>query len=338
MQEENAKPFGNDADTDTRTGVNHAEAPAKADESLDEEAVINAYRDYLKTLKRDPSTIKGYASDLRRFFAFMRKKGIADLRSVKRSDIREYQTELMGMTWTAHTIHAHLRAVRRLYEFLDDQGRILMNPAVGIRMPKLERALPRTVLTRSEMRKLLNAPDTSMPVGIRDRAMLEVFYSTGLRLAELCHLTIHDVDLLNGYLRINSGKGCKDRVVPLGKKARKYLNEYLRHVRGRFTRRNRDERALFVGQRDGRAMKDVYVRIIVKEHARRAGIRKKISPHVFRHTCATHMLEGGADISQVQRLLGHVLINTTQIYTRVAQPDVKKTHQKTHPREKDKET
>ncbi|TFH13559.1 MAG: hypothetical protein E4H02_11610, partial [Lentisphaerales bacterium] len=94
---------------------------------------------------------------------------------------------------------------------------------------------------------------------------------------------------------------------------------------------------LFVGNRDGRALKDVYVRVLIKEHARRAGIKKKISPHVFRHTCATHMLEGGADISQVQRLLGHVLINTTQIYTRVAQPDVKKTHSKTHPREKDKD-
>jgi site-specific recombinase XerD len=167
--------------------------------------------------------------------------------------------------------------------------------------------------------------------------MMEVLYSTGIRIGELCHLTVHDVDLLNGYLRVNSGKGCKDRVLPLGKKARKYLSEYLRHVRGRLAAERRDERTLFVtAYRTKAALSDFGIRTIIKCYAKQAGIRKRVSPHVFRHTCATHMLEGGADISHVQRLLGHVLINTTQIYTRVAQPDVKKTHHKTHPRERDK--
>ena len=167
--------------------------------------------------------------------------------------------------------------------------------------------------------------------------MLEVFYSTGLRVAELCHLSVHDVDLLNGYLRINCGKGCKDRIVPLGKKARQYLSEYLRHVRGGFTRKHRDERALFVAEFQGHDLSTTRVNQIVRGYARKAGIKKRISPHAFRHTCATHMLEGGADISQVQRLLGHVMINTTQVYTRVAATEIKTTHHKTHPREKDKE-
>jgi len=328
-QIETAKPFGDEGETNTRTG---AEAPAPAPVVLAPETAKAALRDYLTTLKRDKSTIKGYATNLNRFFAFLKQKGITDLRAVTRENIRDYQAELSTATWTVHTTHAHLRAVRRLYEFLDDQGKILMNPTVGIQMPKLERSLPRNVLTRAEMRKLLDAPDTSLPAGIRDRTIMEVFYSTGIRLAELCHLTVHDVDLLNGYLRINSGKGCKDRVVPLGKKARKSLNEYMRHVRGFFTRTNRDERALFVSERQ-RGFSTTRVNQIVRHYARLARIRKQVSPHVFRHTCATHMLEGGADISMVQRLLGHVLLNTTQVYTRVAQPDVKKTHHKTHPRD-----
>ena len=329
-QIETAKPFGEAGKTDTRTGE-------IVPPDLMPETVKAAYCDYLRTLKRDKSTINSYAGCLNRFFVFLGKKGIGDLRAVTRADILEYQAELSTATWTIHTTHSHLRAVRRLYEFLDDQGKILMNPAVGIRMPKLERTLPRNVLTRSEMRKLLDAPDTSLPAGVRDRAMLEVFYSTGIRLAELCHLTIHDADLLNGYLRVNCGKGCKDRVVPLGRKARDYVNEYMRHVRGILTRKTRDERALFVGARHGGGLSTTRVNQIVRHYARRAGIRKKVSPHVFRHTCATHLLEGGADISQVQRLLGHVLINTTQIYTRVAQPEIKRTHKKTHPREKDRE-
>mgnify|MGYP000973494865 CR=1 FL=1 len=330
-------PAENAGKDHARGGARETAPAAAIAAGLDPQAVKAAYCDYLRTLKYDPSTVKGYAADLNRFFVFLDKKGVADLRAVTRADILDYQAELSTSTWTVHTTHAHLRAVRRLYEFLDDQGKILMNPAVGIRMPKLERALPRNVLTRSEMRRLLDAPDTSLPAGVRDRTMMEVLYSTGIRVAELCHLTVHDVDLLNGYLRVNCGKGCKDRVVPLGKKARAYVNEYMRHVRGILTRKMRDERALFVGERHHRGgLSTTRIDQIVRHYARRAGIRKKVSPHVFRHTCATHLLEGGADISQVQRLLGHVLINTTQIYTRVAQTDIKRTHKKTHPRERDR--
>ena len=145
-----------------------------ADESaLNPAAIIAAFRDYLTTLKRDPSTIKMYVYGLRWFFAFLERKGLPDLRAVTRAHLLEYQAELAGKTWTTNTVHAHLRSVRRVYEYLEDQGKILMNPTAGIRMPKLERALPRHVLTRSEMRRLLDAPDTSLPSGIRDRAMME---------------------------------------------------------------------------------------------------------------------------------------------------------------------
>jgi integrase/recombinase XerD len=275
---------------------------------------------------------------MREFVRYLRKRKVTDLRAVRRKDILSYQAALMGTILAPQTIHCRLRAVRRLYEWLEDHGKILMNPAVDIPMPKLETRLPRVVLTPAEMRKILAAPDTSLPMGIRDKAILETLYSTGIRLAELCHLTIHDVDIPNGYLRINSGKGCKDRVVPLGGKAKSYLSEYLRRVRGRFTEGSRDERALFVGGRrgHGHGLRSNRIDQIVRHYARLAKIRRRVSPHVFRHSCATHLLAGGADISQVQRLLGHVMINTTQVYTRVAVPDVRKTHRRTHPRERER--
>ena len=325
IPENQPQPFEN-------AGKHHAHA--REETALSPEAAKATFCDYLRTLKYDPRSVLRFAGCLNRFFAFLKKESIHDLRTVTRAHVHTYQAELSTATWTARTTYWHLHAVRRLYDFLDEQGKILMNPAAGIRMPKLERALPRNVLTRAEMRRLLDAPDTSLAQGIRDRAMLEIFYSTGIRLAELCHLTIHDVDIHNGYLRVNCGKGCKDRVVPLGKKARAYVTEYLRHVRGVLTRKNREERTLFVGTRGG--FTTTRVNQIVRDYAKQARIRKQVSPHVLRHTCATHLLEGGADISQVQRLLGHVMINTTQIYTRVAQPEVKKTHSKTHPRERDR--
>jgi len=301
------------------------------------DAVRAEFRDYLKARQRDPDTIRAYDLGLRRFFAFLDAAGVADLRAVTREHVRAYQDALMRGDLTTHTVHVRLRAVRRLYDFLEAGNRVLVNPAVAIRMPKLEDRLPRTVMTKAEVRRLLDAPDTSLPVGIRDKAMLEVFYSTGIRLAELCGLTVHDVDVLNGYVRVNNGKGCKDRVVPIGHKARRYVNEYLRKVRGKFTKKTRDERALFVGERGGRPIHPRQVQNIVHAYARAAGIARTVTPHVFRHSCATHMLADGADVVHVQRLLGHALLSTTQVYTRVARAEIKRTHARTHPRERDRD-
>ena len=319
---------------ENRTRARKSRRRSKSEDGREEQ--LAAFIDYLKALKRDPSTIRTYAFGARRFFAWLDGIGVADLRAVGREHIRAYQAEVSETDLAPYTVHSRMRAVRRLYDYLEANGKVLLNPASGVRMPKLEHRLPRTVLTKREVRRILDAPDTSLPVGVRDKAMLEVFYSTGLRLAELCALTVYDVDVLNGYVRVNSGKGCKDRVVPLGYKARKYVNEYLRKVRGKFTKKNRDERALFVSNRQ-RGFSTTRVCQIVRHYAALAGIRKRVSPHVFRHTCATHMLADGADVVHVQRLLGHVLLNTTQVYTRVAQRDVKATHGKTHPREKDKD-
>ena len=300
--------------------------------------LLDAFRGHLKLLKRSPATVAGYADGVKRFFAFMDRRGIGDVRAVRRADVQAYQATLVESgRYALNSIHVFMRSVRRFYDYLDRSGKILINPALEFTFPTLEDRLPRNILTIAEMRRLLNAPDTSSLAGIRDKAILEVFYSTAIRLAELCALSIHDVDLNGGFLRVNSGKGAKDRIVPLGHKALQYVKEYLRHVRGQFTKNRRDERALFVGKQWGTPISKPIVQRLVRDYAKRAGLKKRVTPHVFRHTCATHLLADGADVVHVQRLLGHVSINTTQIYTRVVQRDVKQAHANTHPRERDAE-
>jgi integrase/recombinase XerD len=296
-----------------------------------------SFREYLKVLKRSPATIATYTYGLNPFFAFLDTQGVSDLRSVRRRDIQAYHTHLLdGGHYTLHSIHILTRSVRRFYDFLEKTGKVLMNPADGIDSPALGDRLPRDVLTLTEIKNLLDTPDTSKPVGVKNKAILEVLYSTGIRVGELCALTIYDVDTREGFLRVNLGKGAKDRVVPIGYKAQKYVAEYLGHVRGKQTIKNRDERALFIN-RNGNPVDRQNVQLLVKAVARSAGIKKKVTPHTIRHTCATHMVADGADIVHVQHLLGHESLDTTQIYTRVARREVKATHSKTHPREKDKE-
>ena len=341
-QTETAKPFGEAGKTDTRTGENRvdtsAEACVKPSDSMpgdDRERLIVELAGYLKTLKRCRDTVRKLRFNLRTFYAFLDRIGVGDVRAVTGRHVREYTAEILQSGITVGTVHTRISVVRRLYEYLEKNGRVLMNPAAGVPLPKRPPRLPKDVLSKTDIRKILEAPDTSRLAGIRDKAMLETFYSTGLRLGELCALTIYDVDTQNGYVRVNNGKGGKDRVVPLGYKARQYVGEYLRKIRGRFTEKNRDERALFVGSKGGRRIDPNFVRELVYRYAAQAGIKKRVYPHAFRHTCATHMLADGADITHVQQLLGHALLSSTQIYTQVAAREVKQTHAKTHPRERD---
>lgn len=319
-----AEPFENAGKHRARGGAREADTNLPAE-----------FTAYLKALHRDPATIAAYGREVGRFLRRLTEKNIPDVRGVRRADLEAYQADLITSgQYATNTVHVKMRSVRRFYDWLEQTGRILMNPTTGFRLPKLDRRLPRDVLTAAEVRRLLDAPDTSHRKGVRDKAMLEVFYSTGVRVGELCGLTIYDADLNNGFLRVNEGKGRKDRVIPLGHTAARYVKEYLRHVRGHFTRKCRDVRALFVGKR-GLAFTPSGIEVLVRQYAKAAAIGKHVTPHTLRHTCATHMLAGGADIVHVQRQLGHEDISTTQIYARVAQRDVKATHGKTHPREHD---
>lgn len=302
--------------------------------------LLFAFREHLRVKSYSPASIATYTDYLRGFFAYLEEIGVKAAKRVTRDHLEAYRLRLVehrvhgDRGYSVSTLCLKVRAVRRLFEYLEAMNRILVNPAETFKEPKKETRLPRVVLTAKETRRILDAPNLSLEIGIRDRAMLEVFYSTGVRLEELLRLTIFDCDLQGGLLRVNNGKGAKDRVVPLGRHAMKFLQTYLAKVRPSYAMGNRAERCLFVG-RLGVPLSQQAVQKAVRNYARAAGIRKKVTPHTFRHTFATELVRNGADITAVQKMLGHADLSSTQLYTHVAGVEVKKTHRLSHPRERD---
>jgi len=290
---------------------------------------LAAFTERLKVLRYSPATLACREQSLRRFFQWLGEK--ADVRDVTKQTVRDYQEYLLGR-YTTHTVHVQIISLRRFFEHLEATDALLVNPCEGVPLPKLEDRLPRNVLTPGEARRIIDAPDTKTTKGIRDRAILETFYSTGIRLEEMSRLTVHDVDL-SGYVRVNRGKGAKDRVVPLGVKAAECVREYLERVRIEWAKDNPDERALWLSWRwpHQPILKQV-IAVMARHYAKAAGLPKSVSPHVWRHTCATHLVSNGANIAYAQLLLGHRTLRTTQIYTRVSVPEVKVTHAQAHPR------
>lgn len=297
--------------------------------------------EHLKVKNYSPATITIYHREMRQFFIYLKEAGIADLKRVTRNTLNAYLTGIMERKnrgdYGLSTVSNKVLAAKRFFEYLEDLNYILINPAEHIKEPKGRGTrLPRTILTESEARKVLDQPNLSTMIGIRDRTILEVFYSTGIRLDEMAHLTIFDCDLQGGLLRVNKGKGAKDRVVPLGRHAIRFLKEYITKVRPHHTRNNKGHRILFVNQ-TGEPLPAHSIGKKVSYYAQQAGINKNVSPHILRHTFATQLVKNGAEITAVQKMLGHKDLSTTQIYTRVAGVEIKETHKKRHPREKDKE-
>lgn len=302
--------------------------------------LLFGFREHLRVTGYSPASVATYTEYLRGFFAHLEETGARDIKRVTRDHLQVYRLRLAehrvrgGRGYSVSALCLKVRAVRRLFEYLEATNRILVNPAEAFKEPKKEARLPRAVLTTAEARRILDAPDLTNAMGVRDRAMLEVFYSTGIRLAELRRLSIFDCDLQGGLLRINNGKGGKDRVVPLGRHAVKFLKTYLAKVRPSYTAGNRAERCLFVG-RFGAPLSEQVVQKMVRNYTRAAGVRKQVSPHTFRHTFATELVRNGAEITAVQRMLGHADLSVTHVYARVAGVEVKKTHRLAHPRERD---
>jgi integrase/recombinase XerD len=226
-----------------------------------------------------------------------------------------------------------LAAVKTFFSWLITTQQIAHNPAAGVQPPKQPQTLPRDVLTQDEARRLLEATQTQKPLDIRNRAILEVLYATGLRRAELLALTIYDVDLQTATLRIEQGKGRRARLVPLTGSACAALKLYLAEARGQYVTAT-GETALFVSSKSGQPISDNDAARIVREAAERAGISKRVTPHTLRHSCATHLLQERADIRQIQKLLGHRRLSTTEIYTHVEIGDLQEVITRCHPREK----
>jgi site-specific recombinase XerD len=292
---------------------------------------MEAYLEMLRVRHYAPATLKGRTHSLRQFFAHLQTSGVADLRAVTQDIIETYQRELLRRH-NANGVRCHMTAVRQFFAHLENSGAILVNPTRDVRLPKWERRLPQRILQPSEVRKLLNAPDQT-PKGLRDRAMMELFYSSGLRREEMARLTVRDVDLKNGFVQVR-GKGGKDRVVPIGQSACDALKRYLQEARAVWLKAPRNPGwtdALWLSPIQPHApIHYEAVGLIVVRHARRV-LGRNVSPHVWRHSYATHLVANGANILYVQRLLGHTRLKTTEIYTRVTMSDLKKTLRQTHP-------
>ena len=285
------------------------------------------------TLERGRSdrTLSAYESDLRQCAAFLRRAGHADWRTVPAAAVTDWLYSLSGDDYTVASLARKLSALRMFARHLvrervrpDDFTELLQGP-------KLVRRVPGT-LSAAEVERLLAAPTGGDAHGLRDRAMLELFYSSGLRVSELAGLTLQQVDLEAGFLRV-FGKGAKERVVPVGAKARAALADYIAAGRPHFVKAKTGSQ-LFLSER-GTAISRQMLWVLVKKYARAAGIEKPVKPHLLRHSFATHLLSGGADLRAIQEMLGHANIGTTQIYTAVEETRLTEQHARFHPRNQD---
>lgn len=290
--------------------------------------LLFTFLDYLKVERGlAENTLLSYEKDIENFQVFLKDKSTS-LQNVNKNQIMEYLLKLQKSGRKSSTISRHLAALKALYKFLVEEEFVTQNPTAHLESPKLKRKLPK-ILSLSEVELLLDMPREVKPNQVRDKAMLEMLYATGLRVSELISLRMEDVNLELGFIRC-LGKGSKERIIPIGKKAIGTANEYLRMGRVKLIK-NRDEKVLFVNHH-GRKMTRQGFWKIIKKYALEAGIKKDITPHTLRHSFATHLLENGADLRSVQEMLGHADITTTEIYTHLTQGRIREVYTKTHPR------
>jgi integrase/recombinase XerD len=274
------------------------------------------------------NTIEAYGHGLSRFLTQMREKGIHQIENIGKFDIRAFLLFLKGQGLSPKTITRNLVALRNFFQFLVQEKILEISPVEELGFPKVPKTLPE-ILTLREVEQLIEQPNPHTLLGLRDRAMLEVLYATGIRVSELTRLPINQINLEGGYILVY-GKGSKERMVPIGSQALRWVTLYLESARGKLSK-GKESPCLFISQL-GKGMTRQQFWIHIKKYGRRAGIRKRITPHLLRHSFASHLLERGADLRSVQMMLGHVDISTTQIYTHVAGEKLKRVHQRYHPR------
>jgi len=293
------------------------------------EQVLNQFLNYLVVEKGlSKNTLIAYSHDLTRFLDHLRQKGIQDILKVGKFDVRAFLLTLRRQKFSTRTIVRYLVAIRTFFRFIIQEGILEVNPAEELESPKMAKTLPQ-ILTLKEVDQLLEQPNSQNLLGVRDRALLEMLYATGMRVSELVQLQMNQINLEGGYVLVY-GKGSKERIVPLGSEAMKWVDLYLKTTRIKLAK-GRESPFLFIN-RSGKGMTRQRFWRTIKVYGQRAGIRKRITPHLLRHSFASHLLERGADLRSVQLMLGHVDISTTQIYTHVTGERLKKIHQRYHPR------
>jgi integrase/recombinase XerD len=272
------------------------------------------------------NSLEAYQADLERFSAFSVRECGGEIPGLE--PMRQYLDSLYQSGLRSRSVARHLSTLRNFYSFLLAEGRIASDPTQLLGTPRQWQTIPK-FLNLSDIERLVQSPDTSRPAGLRDRAMIEVLYASGLRVSELCRLGVSDLNTDLGVLR-TTGKGNKQRMVPVGKSALAAVRDYLERGRPAILK-GRPSRYLFVTSRGGRMTRQCFWQLL-RLHGRKVGIFHNLTPHVIRHSFATHLLEGGADLRSVQVMLGHADISTTQIYTHVMRTRLRKTVDEHHPR------
>ncbi|HKJ92068.1 MAG TPA: site-specific tyrosine recombinase XerD [Longimicrobiales bacterium] len=290
---------------------------------------LERFRDYLEFERGlSPRTLDAYRRDVGRLVEFLEARGIRRADAAGGTDLREFVYHLKDLGLQPSSIRRGLSAVRTYYGFLLAEGLADADPSEQLESPQTWRRLP-DVLRLDEMERLLEAPDPADRLYWRDKAMLEFMYASGVRVGELITVRVRDLALDEGFASV-FGKGSKERLVPVGGSAVRAVRVYLREVRGRLDRGG-GEGVVFLNAR-GRPLTRMGVWKVLRKHVKRAGLEKRVTPHTLRHTFATHLLEGGADLAAVQEMLGHADISTTQIYTHVDREYLRDVHHRFHPR------
>jgi len=302
-------------------------APAEA---LARAFQLERFRDYLALEAGNSAhTVENYLRDVRRLVEYGTSRKIRTPGEVTAAQLREFIYFLKDLGLAATTIRRQISALRTYYKFLVGEGIVARDPSERIESPKRWRTLP-AVLTVADVERLLAAPNTDEPLAIRDRALLEFAYATGVRVSELVGLTLQDILFEEGVARV-FGKGSKERLVPVGRRALGAVALYAREIRPTLEKRGVGRGALFLNARGG-PLSRVGAWGVIKKMAKRAGLTKRVTPHTLRHTFATHLLEGGADLRAVQEMLGHADLSTTQLYTHVDRDYLRSVHKSYHPR------
>ncbi len=274
------------------------------------------------------NTLESYERDLRGFLLYLKNESVSTTKDIRRSHIMGYLAHLRSKKLANSTVSRNLASIRSFFNFLMQERRIEENPAGDLESPRQEKKLPK-VISMKEIDSLLKQPDELKVSGIRDKAMLELLYATGIRVTELIDLGVNDVNTESGYIRC-TGKGSKERIVPVGAMAIQKVKNYIEEGRSKLVK-DLKEQSLFVNQHGRRLTRQGFWKII-KKYARQAQIQKEITPHTLRHSFATHLLENGADLRSVQEMLGHADISTTQIYTQVSKSKLRDVYERAHPR------
>ncbi len=302
------------------------------------EVWLARFREGLLLQGKRPRTLHGYHCEVRQFLEFLADRGLEEPHQIQRQDVQAYQVSLHrrrkpnGDPITLVTQNTKMAAVLTFLKFLHQQNYVLVNPGEGVELPRTLAPLLPKLPSEEEVVRLLEAPDASTPLGLRDRAILELLYSSALRNTELRELALGDVDTQRLEVRVREGKGGKGRVVPLGEPAAAWVEEYLRGGRG-FLLQSQDSGKLFLTYQGKPLTRVSALTQMVRKYAELAGLPQRVTPHILRHCCATHMLARQARLRHLQELLGHASANTTQRYTRVDFSELRESHRRFHPRE-----